>query len=284
MKILIIQSKAKYNAGFASISFNIINFFITYFVLSSINDQNFFLIYLISNFGLIIEGLILLVGGNRNNVKLNYIGFFYGLVSFIFVVIFSNYALSWYQTNIENFDLIFIQLIFSISNLSHLISFYVIIISPMVESYYLAIPCININIFLIVIEFFIIIFIYKYRRQELPLSEESPELLELKKIKSVENNQLDIPFNNKNIYSSKSIICPYCGKYNLIGSKTCKFCFKQFPICVICDRLITENDIVYCPFCNSPFHKREFLEWLKIKAYCKNCKKELDLWEFQKFI
>ena len=37
-----------------------------------------------------------------------------------------------------------------------------------------------------------------------------------------------------------------------------------------------------CPFCYAPYHKLEFLEWLKVKANCKVCNKELDLWEFQK--
>ncbi|MFX0136233.1 MAG: zinc ribbon domain-containing protein, partial [Candidatus Hodarchaeota archaeon] len=31
-------------------------------------------------------------------------------------------------------------------------------------------------------------------------------------------------------------------------------------------------------------HKLEFLEWLKIKAKCPSCERELDIWEFQKIL
>ncbi|MFX0132380.1 MAG: hypothetical protein ACFFDN_01915 [Candidatus Hodarchaeota archaeon] len=55
-----------------------------------------------------------------------------------------------------------------------------------------------------------------------------------------------------------------------------------FPKCLICRKSIIGEEIVFCPFCNAPYHKKEFLEWLKVKAHCKICKKELDMWEFQK--
>ena len=40
----------------------------------------------------------------------------------------------------------------------------------------------------------------------------------------------------------------------------------------------------FCPFCNAPYHRIEFFEWLKVKAYCPNCKKQLDLWDFQRYL
>lgn len=83
---------------------------------------------------------------------------------------------------------------------------------------------------------------------------------------------------------TKFIICPTCNSENLIDSKICKSCSNYFPICIICRKVVSKEDLIYCSFCNAPSHRLEFLEWLKVKAYCPNCKRELDVWEFQKYI
>ena len=82
----------------------------------------------------------------------------------------------------------------------------------------------------------------------------------------------------------KTFSCPNCGYENLSNSEECSHCLARFPRCFICRRLIISKDVVFCPLCNAPFHKSEFLEWLKVKAHCKICKKELDIWEFQKYL
>ncbi|NVM02808.1 MAG: hypothetical protein HWN67_10755 [Candidatus Helarchaeota archaeon] len=82
---------------------------------------------------------------------------------------------------------------------------------------------------------------------------------------------------------SKPLICSSCGNANPENAKICKSCLNNIPKCLICNRAISAEQIVYCPFCNAYYHKTEFFEWLKVKAICKNCNKELDLWEFQKY-
>ena len=59
----------------------------------------------------------------------------------------------------------------------------------------------------------------------------------------------------------------------------------KFTICTICQKAISkEEEIVFCPFWHTQYHKLEFLEWLKVNAKCKACKRELDMWEFQKHL
>jgi hypothetical protein len=106
------------------------------------------------------------------------------------------------------------------------------------------------------------------------------------------NNEIDL--SNDKIYQkvhldkeftipTKSLICSSCGNENPEDSKICKSCLNNIPKCLICYRAISAEQIVHCPFCNANYHKTEFFEWLKVKAICKNCNKELDLWEFQKY-
>ncbi len=83
---------------------------------------------------------------------------------------------------------------------------------------------------------------------------------------------------------SKPLICSSCGNANPRSAKICKSCLNNIPKCLICNRTISAEQIVYCPFCNANYHKAEFFEWLKVKAICKNCNKELDLWEYQKYL
>lgn len=86
------------------------------------------------------------------------------------------------------------------------------------------------------------------------------------------------------INTPEDIICPSCNHNNPYYRMTCKICSNEFPICNICKERISGTKLVNCPFCNTSYHKNEFLEWLKIKASCPNCKKQLDLWEFQKIL
>ncbi|NVM02298.1 MAG: hypothetical protein HWN67_08170 [Candidatus Helarchaeota archaeon] len=82
---------------------------------------------------------------------------------------------------------------------------------------------------------------------------------------------------------SKPLVCPICNYKNPSESRLCISCYSKFLKCSICKKQISKEDEVFCPFCSAPYHKRGFFEWLKVKAHCKNCKKDLDLWEFQKY-
>ncbi len=83
---------------------------------------------------------------------------------------------------------------------------------------------------------------------------------------------------------SKQLICSICDYKNPSDSRICRSCYSKFLTCLICNKPISKDEEIFCPYCSAPYHEREFLEWLKIKAHCKNCKKDLDLWEFQKYL
>ena len=78
--------------------------------------------------------------------------------------------------------------------------------------------------------------------------------------------------------------CPICEHENPRDAKMCKFCKNEFQTCKICGKNLGKDEVVYCPNCNAEFHKEEFLEWLKVRAHCKICNIEIDLWEFQKYL
>ena len=76
-------------------------------------------------------------------------------------------------------------------------------------------------------------------------------------------------------------ICPVC-ESNVRNLKVCRKCGYEIERCKICSKIFKLDDIIVsCPFCSQRFHRNEFLEWLKIKAFCPNCRTEMDLWEFK---
>ncbi|MHA1381246.1 MAG: zinc-ribbon domain-containing protein [Candidatus Helarchaeota archaeon] len=60
--------------------------------------------------------------------------------------------------------------------------------------------------------------------------------------------------------------------------------FAEFPKCFLCNKEIDKSNFVICPFCDSAFHKAEFLEQLKVKGFCPNCKHEINLWKFEEYL
>jgi len=84
--------------------------------------------------------------------------------------------------------------------------------------------------------------------------------------------------------SSEQVKGSTYGFENHYYSKVNNKCLNTFLRCRICNRFIDYGEEVFCPFCNAPYHETEFLEWLKIKAYCKDCNRELDLWELQTYL
>ncbi len=91
-------------------------------------------------------------------------------------------------------------------------------------------------------------------------------------------------FDENYLKGPQTIQCPICGIENSLIAKKCKNCSTEFQKCIICKKKMALVEAVFCPFCNACFHKIEFLEWLKTKAQCPNCKKEIDMWEFQKYL
>ncbi|MHA1578182.1 MAG: RING finger protein [Candidatus Freyarchaeota archaeon] len=54
--------------------------------------------------------------------------------------------------------------------------------------------------------------------------------------------------------------------------------------CIVCNLKIKEGEnIVYCPFCGLPSHRDHLLEWLKIKGFCPNCGKPLNIKDVKKW-
>jgi len=76
-------------------------------------------------------------------------------------------------------------------------------------------------------------------------------------------------------------LCPVC-EAPIKNLKICNKCGYEIERCKICTKLIKlDDELVSCPYCGEKFHRQEFLEWLKIKAFCPNCRSEMDLWEFK---
>ena len=76
-------------------------------------------------------------------------------------------------------------------------------------------------------------------------------------------------------------LCPNCHELNSRYSNICRKCYTPFPKCSLCEKKINEDEIFYCPSCNHSFHRREFLEWLKIKGICPICEKKIKLTHLQ---
>ncbi len=113
---------------------------------------------------------------------------------------------------------------------------------------------------------------------------------ELKKdLEDLANDIFNLLNNISEIYEKRSAlyeanICPICHHTIPLNSKQCGYCSTEFGECVICKKLIPLIESVFCPYCSVPFHKIEILEWLKVNASCPICKKEIDMWEFQKYL
>ena len=69
---------------------------------------------------------------------------------------------------------------------------------------------------------------------------------------------------------------------SVTGLGKCPFCQIKLKIneinnlCLICNTHFgdVKNNIT-CPNCKTVFHKDHFQEWIKIKGFCKNCKKKI---------
>ncbi|MHA1693951.1 MAG: hypothetical protein ACTSUG_01735, partial [Candidatus Helarchaeota archaeon] len=70
--------------------------------------------------------------------------------------------------------------------------------------------------------------------------------------------------------TTRNIYCPNCG-FKIVGKvKNCPNCGREIELsldgkCPIC-KSNKHEEIIECPFCKTRFHKRCFLEWIKIKG------------------
>ncbi|TFF90256.1 MAG: hypothetical protein EU548_03910, partial [Promethearchaeota archaeon] len=77
-----------------------------------------------------------------------------------------------------------------------------------------------------------------------------------------------------------SQFCPNCGMKIKTNISNCPNCGtdlgeeKRFQ-CPICRSSKIETS-VKCPICGTRFHRRCFLEWVKIKGTCPVCKNKVD--------
>ena len=69
-----------------------------------------------------------------------------------------------------------------------------------------------------------------------------------------------------------SIFCPNCQLRLPQHTTHCMNCDATFNQCEICKfPIVGLDEQIECPNCLSFFHKREFLEWIKIRGHCPNC-------------
>lgn len=127
----------------------------------------------------------------------------------------------------------------------------------------------------IILGLFILFYMWlEYRSRESPVKN-LEDLVSKSRSKSKSSGVKSIPLE------TKPDTCPVC-QADIKNLKVCKRCGFEIHKCRICSRIIKlDDDLVRCPYCGEKFHREEFLEWLKIKAFCPNCKVQMDLWEFR---
>ncbi len=77
--------------------------------------------------------------------------------------------------------------------------------------------------------------------------------------------------------SQVGIPCPFCGFYIQGHKNFCPHCNRPFNTCTICKSPIFHLDEqIQCPFCSVFFHRRAFLEWMKIRGTCPNCNSKMN--------
>ena len=79
-------------------------------------------------------------------------------------------------------------------------------------------------------------------------------------------------FLTRTLAPDDSIFCPHCQLRLPQHTTHCLNCDATFNQCKICKfPIVGLDEQIECPNCLSFFHKREFLEWIKIRGHCPNC-------------
>ena len=152
----------RFDAGLASLGFNIFNIFPLFFIFTSLNELFFIIIYGLCSFGLAIEGIILIIGAARENEKIIKTGILYGFFSCVLLIIISIYGYEWYQIKIDEFST---QFLLGITSPFIILNLYTFILFPNLESYKLGSGCLSFNLFFIIFGFIASLIIYKYRNK-----------------------------------------------------------------------------------------------------------------------
>ncbi|MFB0563847.1 MAG: RING finger domain-containing protein, partial [Candidatus Lokiarchaeia archaeon] len=71
--------------------------------------------------------------------------------------------------------------------------------------------------------------------------------------------------------------CQFCGADIPENANFCIFCGGARARCSICNNELGSGDVVVsCPHCGAQGHRDHFLEWIKIRGTCPNCKEGLN--------
>ncbi len=72
-------------------------------------------------------------------------------------------------------------------------------------------------------------------------------------------------------------MCPECEATILAETTVCPHCGTPQPVCIVCQNSIVPLDsTLSCPQCRGQAHRIHFLEYLKVKGKCPQCKTDLD--------
>lgn len=72
-------------------------------------------------------------------------------------------------------------------------------------------------------------------------------------------------------------MCPECEATILAEATVCPHCNSPQPVCTVCNNSIVPLDsTLSCPHCGGRAHRIHFLEYLKVKGTCPNCRANLD--------
>jgi hypothetical protein len=72
-------------------------------------------------------------------------------------------------------------------------------------------------------------------------------------------------------------MCPECEATILAETNVCPHCGAPQPVCIVCQNSVVPIDsTLSCPHCRGRAHRIHFLEYLKVKGICPQCKVDLD--------
>ena len=88
--------------------------------------------------------------------------------------------------------------------------------------------------------------------------------------------EIEVSLRRWSTPTSESVKCLYCNSEIPKDANFCIFCGRARTRCSVCNTNIVPGDsIVGCPHCGAQGHRDHFLEWIKIRGTCPNCKEKL---------
>ncbi|MHA1685786.1 MAG: RING finger domain-containing protein, partial [Candidatus Heimdallarchaeaceae archaeon] len=81
--------------------------------------------------------------------------------------------------------------------------------------------------------------------------------------------------------SQSQKLCTNCKQPIESDWKFCKHCRAEILKCEICFvPFDLKDEVLYCPFCRTLFHKEHIMNWLSSTDFCPHCKHKITLEEF----